>query len=41
MPVFIALISGVLFGIGLAMGGMLDPAKVVGFLDMFFSSLLN
>jgi uncharacterized membrane protein YedE/YeeE len=35
MPVFIALISGVLFGIGLAMGGMLDPAKVVGFLDIF------
>jgi uncharacterized membrane protein YedE/YeeE len=35
MPVFIALISSVLFGIGLAMGGMLDPAKVVGFLDIF------
>lgn len=35
MPLVIALVSGVLFGIGLAMGGMLDPAKVVGFLDIF------
>ena len=35
MPLFVALVSGVLFGIGLAMGGMLDPAKVFGFLDIF------
>ncbi len=35
MPLVIALVSGILFGIGLAMGGMLDPAKVVGFLDIF------
>jgi uncharacterized protein len=31
----IALLSGVLFGIGLIVGGMTDPAKVKGFLDLF------
>jgi uncharacterized membrane protein YedE/YeeE len=30
-----ALISGLIFGIGLALAGMLNPAKVVGFLDIF------
>lgn len=35
MPLITALISGIIFGIGLAMGGMLDPAKVVGFLNIF------
>lgn len=30
-----ALISGILFGIGLAMSGMTDTAKVQGFLDVF------
>ena len=30
-----ALTSGVVFGIGLALAGMLNPAKVVGFLDIF------
>ena len=30
-----ALISGLIFGIGLAVSGMLDPAKVTGFLDLF------
>ena len=34
MPLITALISGIIFGIGLAMGGMLDPAKVVGFLNI-------
>ncbi|WP_279357604.1 YeeE/YedE family protein [Methylobacterium indicum] len=29
-----ALLSGLLFGIGLAMSGMLDPARVRGFLDV-------
>ncbi|MEE3876730.1 YeeE/YedE family protein [Vibrio sp. YYF0003] len=29
-----ALVSGVLFGIGMAVSGMIDPAKVVGFLDI-------
>ena len=30
-----ALISGVVFGLGLALSGMTDPAKIVGFLDVF------
>lgn len=30
-----ALFSGILFGIGLAMSGMTDTAKVQGFLDIF------
>lgn len=31
----IALLSGLLFGVGLAASGMTDPAKVLGFLDLF------
>ena len=30
-----AAISGVIFGVGLALAGMLNPAKVAGFLDIF------
>lgn len=30
-----ALLSGVLFGLGLAISGMTDPAVVLGFLDLF------
>ncbi|WP_169568597.1 YeeE/YedE family protein [Sneathiella limimaris] len=30
----IALVSGILFGYGLALSGMLSPSKVVGFLDL-------
>ncbi|KUL92960.1 membrane protein [Bosea sp. WAO] len=30
-----ALAAGTLFGLGLAMSGMLDPARVRGFLDIF------
>ena len=30
-----ALIIGAIFGIGLAIAGMLNPAKVIGFLDVF------
>jgi len=30
----IALLSGVLFGLGLFLSGMVDPAKVIGFLDI-------
>lgn len=30
-----ALLSGVIFGAGLALGGMTDPARVRGFLDLF------
>jgi uncharacterized membrane protein YedE/YeeE len=29
-----ALVSGLLFGAGLAVGGMTDPRKVIGFLDV-------
>ena len=29
-----ALVSGILFGMGMAVSGMIDPAKVVGFLDI-------
>ncbi len=29
-----ALVAGVLFGVGLAVSGMVNPAKVVGFLDV-------
>lgn len=32
---FLALASGLLFGLGLIVGGMSDPAKVKGFLDLF------
>ena len=31
----IALFSGLIFGFGLIAGGMTDPAKVKGFLDLF------
>lgn len=29
-----ALVAGMLFGLGLSVGGMVDPAKVLGFLDV-------
>ncbi len=29
-----ALLSGTLFGLGLALSGMMDPARVLGFLDL-------
>lgn len=35
MTIIFALISGIIFGAGLAIAGMLDPAKVAGFLDIF------
>ena len=31
---FFALLSGILFGLGLAISGMVNPAKVLGFLDI-------
>lgn len=34
MSTFIALLSGLIFGIGLIVSGMTDPAKVLGFLDL-------
>ncbi len=33
--ILIALAAGILFGAGLALSGMADPAKVRGFLDIF------
>ena len=35
MTAFIALLSGLVFGLGLIESGMTDPAKVKGFLDLF------
>jgi uncharacterized protein len=32
---FLFLVAGVLFGSGLAVSGMTDPARVIGFLDLF------
>lgn len=37
MRTVIAFALGVLFGLGLYLGGMTDPGKVVGFLDVFGS----
>lgn len=34
LKLLVALIAGTLFGAGLAVGGMTDPAKVIGFLDL-------
>ena len=35
MQVFLALICGLIFGWGLLISGMLQPTKVIGFLDIF------
>lgn len=34
MKTLAALLCGTLFGFGLALGGMMNPAKVIGFLDV-------
>ena len=34
MMILIALLAGILFGVGLIVGGMTNPAKVLAFLDM-------
>ena len=34
MPAFVSFLSGLLFGIGLLVSGMANPAKVLGFLDL-------
>ena len=34
MTAVVALVAGVLFGTGLALSGMLDPVRVLGFLDV-------
>jgi uncharacterized membrane protein YedE/YeeE len=35
MRAFVGLLCGIVFGVGLAMSGMTDTAKVLGFLDVF------
>lgn len=35
MLMVVALLSGALFGLGLLVSGMMNPAKVLGFLDLF------
>ena len=35
MRAFIALISGTIFGLGLTIASMTNPAKVIGFLNIF------
>lgn len=34
MKILMALLAGLLFGLGLILSGMTDPAKVLGFLDL-------
>ena len=34
MTVFASLLAGLVFGLGLIVSGMADPAKVLGFLDL-------
>lgn len=34
MAVFTSLLAGLVFGLGLTLSGMADPAKVLGFLDL-------
>jgi uncharacterized protein len=35
MKIWMALAAGLLFGLGLSLGGMTQPAAVIGFLDIF------
>jgi uncharacterized membrane protein YedE/YeeE len=35
MQLMMALVAGLVFGLGLIVSGMTDPAKVIGFLDIF------
>lgn len=34
LRILAALVSGLIFGLGLAISGMMNPAKVIGFLDV-------
>jgi uncharacterized membrane protein YedE/YeeE len=34
MSIFASLLAGLVFGLGLILSGMVDPAKVLGFLDL-------
>lgn len=35
MNFIISLVAGIIFGAGLLISGMMDPAKIIGFLDLF------
>ncbi len=35
MKTLMGYVAGLLFGLGLALAGMTDPARVLGFLDIF------
>lgn len=35
MKIIVALVAGILFGLGLCLGGMTQPGVVLGFLDIF------
>ncbi len=35
MKILVAFLAGLLFGLGLGVGGMIQPAVVLGFLDLF------
>lgn len=35
MKLFFALVTGLVFGVGIALSGMMDPAKVLNFFDVF------
>ena len=37
MQILMALVAGLVFGLGLIISGMTDPSKVIGFLDLFGS----
>ena len=41
MAIVIALVAGLLFGAGLIVSGMANPAKVLGFLDLFQDGYRN
>ena len=41
MKQIFALLSGLLFGLGLIVSGMADPAKVLNFLDLFLVLISN
>ena len=38
---FISLVSGIIFGIGLVISQMINPEKVLGFLDIFGKEILS
>ena len=41
MTKLISLISGLIFGLGLTISGMVNPEKVIGFLNIFMSFITS